>query len=379
VCSTGVGCVILAGAVAGAASGAASYGTGVALGDDEFSVSGLAKATAVGAALGAVTGGAAAGVGAASKAVLQRIGSAAAEDAATAGKAAVTAAKDAADSGASSAEGATAKAASCAVNSFAAATPVLLASGTTKAIGAVKVGDKVASVDTATGKKTASEVVATYRNIDTSFTDVTLTGHTKHGTAKRVLHTTSHHRIYDATQHRFRFAKDLPVGDQLATADTRTWTVAATRTHTGHRPMVDVTVDTTHTFYALAGNTPILVHNCGEDLVEGYNGALRDSASGQFAKNPATTPRVGSSTHGNSRASTAVTSLYRRIGADGGFKKWGITSSLRGRYSSTELGSDQLIEMTRGGRSDMLDLERWLVENDPGPMNLEPWAGTGNG
>jgi hypothetical protein len=31
--------------------------------------------------------------------------------------------------------------------------------------------------------------------------------------------------------------------------------------------------------------------------------------------------------------------------------------------------------MTTGTRREMLNLERWIVERDPGPLNLERWAG----
>lgn len=108
----------------------------------------------------------------------------------------------------------------------------------------------------------------------------------------------------------------------------------------------------------------------------GVNGALRDAATGRFAANPATaTAARSSSVHGNSLASSVPTTLYRRVTSGGDFQKWGISGNLKGRYTSTEVGTDQLIPMTSGGRSDMVNLERWLVRNDPGPMNLEPWAG----
>ena len=31
--------------------------------------------------------------------------------------------------------------------------------------------------------------------------------------------------------------------------------------------------------------------------------------------------------------------------------------------------------MTSGNRSDMMNLERYIVELDPGPLNFERWAG----
>jgi hypothetical protein len=40
----------------------------------------------------------------------------------------------------------------------------------------------------------------------------------------------------------------------------------AVRVFTGHRQMLDLTVDHLHTYYVMARNTPVLVHNCGEDV-----------------------------------------------------------------------------------------------------------------
>jgi hypothetical protein len=38
--------------------------------------------------------------------------------------------------------------------------------------------------------------------------------------------------------------------------------VTAVRSYTGGATMRDLIIDTTHTYYVLAGNTPVLVHNC---------------------------------------------------------------------------------------------------------------------
>lgn len=116
--------------------------------------------------------------------------------------------------------------------------------------------------------------------------------------------------------------------------------------------------------------------NAAADAVPGPNGALRDPATGRFASNPARpTPPAKSSTHGNSRSSTAKNWLYRRVTEDGSFQKWGITNNLDGRYSSVELDGDRLVPMMTGNRDEMLNLERWIIERDPGPLNRERWAG----
>lgn len=110
--------------------------------------------------------------------------------------------------------------------------------------------------------------------------------------------------------------------------------------------------------------------------VPGPNNALRDVASGRFASNPAKAQApVANSAHGNSRSSEAVTHLYRLEDANGNLLKWGITSNLGSRYSLGFLSDKQLLPMTSGTRDHILNLERWIVERDPGPLNFEPWAG----
>jgi hypothetical protein len=79
--------------------------------------------------------------------------------------------------------------------------------------------------------------------------------------------------------------------------------------------------------------------------------------------------------HGNSRLSEQPTSLYQLSDLDGNYLKTGITSNPAGRYTQGFM-SDKFMDIINvGSRSDMLDLERSIVEVDPGPLNFEPWAG----
>jgi hypothetical protein len=114
----------------------------------------------------------------------------------------------------------------------------------------------------------------------------------------------------------------------------------------------------------------------GTGLVEGANGALRDPATGRFATNPdRVAPEPSSGLHGNSRLSDAPTSLYRLEDLNGTYLKTGITSNPAGRYTQ-EFMSDKFMNIINvGSRSNMMDLERFIVEFDPGPLNFEPWAG----
>ena len=89
-------------------------------------------------------------------------------------------------------------------------------------------------------------------------TDVSIK--TTHGI--QVIHTTPNHPFWDATQSVWTQASALPVGDTLLTTHgTTTATIAAviSYSHPAHR--LNLTVNVLHTYYVMAGQTPILVHN----------------------------------------------------------------------------------------------------------------------
>ncbi|MCX4410237.1 HINT domain-containing protein [Streptomyces sp. NBC_01764] len=69
---------------------------------------------------------------------------------------------------------------------------------------------------------------------------------------------------------------DLHVGDRLRTPDGSVHPVTALLDRSGLTPrtVYDLTVDDLHTFFVLAGATPILVHNCKVALGWQNNGAL---------------------------------------------------------------------------------------------------------
>jgi hypothetical protein len=73
-------------------------------------------------------------------------------------------------------------------------------------------------------------------------------------------------------------AKDLKTGYRFETADHRSTEVVSTRPWTQHLRVYNLTVDKIHTYYVIAGNTPVLVHNCdtrvaGSDLGRAHNAA----------------------------------------------------------------------------------------------------------
>jgi hypothetical protein len=149
-----------------------------------------------------------------------------------------------------------------------------MANGTTKPIKDVKVGDKVVATDPQTGKRVVRTVLAVHINHDTALTDLTVkvNGH------NAVIHTTQHHPVWDASKKMWVDAGDLAAGDELRTAEKTTNNVIDIANFDGARSMYDLTVDTTHTYYVLAGSTPVLVHNCGTVARNALNDAEYDQA-----------------------------------------------------------------------------------------------------
>jgi len=152
-----------------------------------------------------------------------------------------------------------------------------MADGTTRAIQDVNVGDKVVSTDPATGQTKAEPVTALHINHDTDLTDVTVrddgvdrTTHSPNISAAHnhvvseaiTLHTTKYHPFYDLTAARWVNAANLKPGDRLRTVNGSTETVVRVNNHTATRIMRDLTIGSIHTYYVIAGTTPVLVHNC---------------------------------------------------------------------------------------------------------------------
>ncbi|MER8114773.1 polymorphic toxin-type HINT domain-containing protein [Streptomyces sp. NPDC094031] len=150
--------------------------------------------------------------------------------------------------------------------SFSPDTLVLMAKGATKPIGKIKTGDKVESADPKTGKhKGPRTVTATWINHDHDLVDLTVQGPNGR---KSTLHTTSKHPFWDRTAHAWVPAGRLKAHHLLGTTDGRAVYVFTVRTTPGAANRYNLTVAQLHTYYVLAGATPVLVHNsngCGPD------------------------------------------------------------------------------------------------------------------
>ena len=106
-------------------------------------------------------------------------------------------------------------------------------------------------------------------------------------------------------------------------------------------------------------------------------------SGGRFGSNPNPPTPKPPSLHGNSKLSTKPAVLYAMYDGEGNFQKWGITDKVNnpkaGRYGNSLPEDWTVVEMNRGKRLNMLELERELTEKLPGSKNRESWAGRKKG
>jgi RHS repeat-associated protein len=151
-------------------------------------------------------------------------------------------------------------------NSFAGATPVLMANGLTKPIDEVKAGDQVAATDPQTGQTRAEYVTQVIVGTgDKKMVSVTVTDAATH--AGSTIEATTNHPFWDQTTHSWTEAGQLKPGDHLLSPHgDSSVTVTAVRPHDEHTTVYNLTVAEAHTYYVVAGSAPLLVHNCDESF-----------------------------------------------------------------------------------------------------------------
>jgi hypothetical protein len=109
------------------------------------------------------------------------------------------------------------------------------------------------------GQTTSKPVELLHSNHDTDLADITVKAE---NSKTETLHTTWHHPFWSASTETWTDADHLAPGTLLHTADGHAELVITVRTWVGQHEMRDLTVADIHTYYVLAGNTPVLVHNC---------------------------------------------------------------------------------------------------------------------
>ncbi|MEV1011638.1 polymorphic toxin-type HINT domain-containing protein [Streptomyces sp. NPDC049881] len=149
---------------------------------------------------------------------------------------------------------------SCARHSFLAGTDVLMADGTREDIDDIEVGDTVIATDPETGETGPRTVTATIiTDEDKDYTELTIET-AEDGSSTLVA--TAHHPFWNATTKTWTNATDLTPGTNLHTPDGTLATITTTHTYTGTARTYDLTIADLHTYHVLAGETPVLVHNC---------------------------------------------------------------------------------------------------------------------
>jgi hypothetical protein len=148
-------------------------------------------------------------------------------------------------------------------NSFAPGTAVLLADGSSKPIEKMKLGDLVVAADPETGKTAAKAVTRLIAGAgDKNLVQVTVDTDGPGGKQTGTMVATDHHPFWVPQLHRWVDATDLQAGQWLQTSS-GTWVqITAVTRWTEHARVHNLTIDDLHTYYVLAGKTPVLVHNC---------------------------------------------------------------------------------------------------------------------
>lgn len=154
---------------------------------------------------------------------------------------------------------------------FPAGTRVEMADGAPKKIEEIELGDKVLATDPETGKTGARKVTRLIvTDDDKQFNELSIA--TGDGVEK--LTATHEHPFWSPSEADWIEAGRLKPGMTLRSDDGHTVIVTANRSFTRHARTYNLTVDDLHTYYVLAGETPVLVHNanCPWTSVRKYDG-----------------------------------------------------------------------------------------------------------
>ncbi|WP_446678288.1 golvesin C-terminal-like domain-containing protein [Streptomyces scopuliridis] len=164
---------------------------------------------------------------------------------------------------------ATPQAAPSCKNSFVPGTRVVMADGSSKNIEDLNVGEQVLATDPETGDTRAREVTDTRNHkSDKHLVTLTVDPDGKNGQVKPgKITSTSAHLFWLPDAGKWVKAQQLKPGMWLQTSS-GTW-IQITAIDDSHRSerVHNLTVAGVHTYYVLAGATPVLVHNCGETVL----------------------------------------------------------------------------------------------------------------
>ncbi|WP_344825912.1 LamG-like jellyroll fold domain-containing protein [Actinocorallia longicatena] len=149
-------------------------------------------------------------------------------------------------------------------NSFVKGTLVVMADGSKKTIETISIGDRVLAGAAESGAKSAQTVGATIKGTgDKKLVTLTIDIDGDRGQKTAKITATAGHPFWVPAQRTWVDAGELKSNDWLFTSSDDLVKIDAVRTWTQNTTVHNLSVATVHTYYVLAGPTPVLVHNSG--------------------------------------------------------------------------------------------------------------------
>lgn len=153
-----------------------------------------------------------------------------------------------------------------------------MADRSTKNIEGIREGDEVLATDPLAGKTAPRRVTRLIiTESDKHLNELTLA--TASGPQK--LTATYEHPFWNPSGHRWLKAGELAPGKSLLSSDQSIVRVQANRAYSTHARTYNLTVEDLHTYYVLAGDTPVLVHNSGP-CPEGWHEGTFENPGASF-------------------------------------------------------------------------------------------------
>ncbi|WP_327168686.1 polymorphic toxin-type HINT domain-containing protein [Streptomyces subrutilus] len=266
-------------------------------------------------------------------------------------------------------------------NSFVPGTKVLLADGSAKPIEEMALGDEVVATDAASGKSQAQPVVGVIVGEgQKDLVEITIDTDGTQGDSSESLTATGNHPFWAPAVGKWLDATDLTAGEWLRTSS-GTWVqVTAVKRWTQQERVHNLTVADQHTYYVLAGATPVLVHNCGGsqpghsdlcrcDPEKPRSEVVLDADSFEQARNQALDTVGPIDTGSWQRRQGTMESAVDTFGRDTGF-----TATSGGEYRSFRLDTDGRIGphinvMTGKGAA----VRKWAIRFPGGSGGISTW------
>ncbi|MBT2480365.1 polymorphic toxin-type HINT domain-containing protein [Streptomyces sp. ISL-94] len=163
-------------------------------------------------------------------------------------------------------------------NSFVPGTKILMADGSAKPIEDVQLDERVLATEAETGSTTAEPVAALIVGQGQKhLVEITIDTDGDSGNASEKVTATDHHPFWVASVGKWLDATDLKPGQWLRTSAGSWVQVTEVEQRTQQERVHNLTVADKHTYYVLAGATPVLVHNadpgCANKLRKAMNAA----------------------------------------------------------------------------------------------------------